>query len=43
VVIQHARERRNTVIQARRALAFTIAPHLQIINYHDRFPAFVGI
>jgi hypothetical protein len=43
VVILRALNRRNTVIQARRALAFTIAPHLQIINYHDRFSAFVGI
>jgi hypothetical protein len=25
------------------ALAFTIAPHLQIINYRSRFSRFVGI
>jgi len=25
------------------ALAFNIAPHLQIINYHGRFLRFVGI
>jgi hypothetical protein len=34
---------KNAVIQAPRALAFTVAPHLQIINHHDRFSAFVGI
>jgi len=25
------------------ALAFTLAPHLQIINYHGRFSRFHGI
>lgn len=34
---------RNRVIQALSALAFTVAPHLQIINYHGRFSRFVGI
>jgi len=34
---------RNRVIQALSALAFTLAPHLQIINYHGRFSSFVGI
>jgi hypothetical protein len=33
----------NPVIQALSALAFTIAPHLQIINYHGRFSSLVGI
>jgi len=32
-----------TVISARRTLAFTIAPHLQIINYRSGFSRFVGI
>jgi hypothetical protein len=31
------------VIQALGALAFTVAPHLQIINHHGRFSPFVGI
>jgi hypothetical protein len=33
----------NPVISTRRTLAFTIAPHLQIINYPGRFSRFVGI
>jgi len=36
-------ERLKSVIQAMSALAFTIAPHLQIINYHGRFSRFHGI
>ncbi|MFZ2156900.1 MAG: hypothetical protein WAV72_12365 [Bradyrhizobium sp.] len=31
------------VIPATRPLAFTLAPHLQIINYQDCFSPFVGI
>jgi hypothetical protein len=31
------------VISAASALAFTIAPHLQIINYRGCFSPFVGI
>jgi hypothetical protein len=31
------------VVPVRYALAFTIAPHLQIINYRGRFSRFVGI
>jgi hypothetical protein len=31
------------VISAGRTLAFTIAPHLQIINYRGRFWGFAGI
>jgi hypothetical protein len=31
------------VIWARCALAFTVAPHLQTINYRGRFSRFVGI
>jgi hypothetical protein len=31
------------VISALRVLAFTIAPHLQTINYRGRFSRFVGI
>jgi hypothetical protein len=33
----------NLVIWARCALGFTIAPHLQTINYRGRFSRFVGI
>ena len=33
----------NLVIWARYALAFTVAPHLQTINYRGRFSRFVGI
>jgi hypothetical protein len=36
-------ERLNQVIWALSALAFTLAPHLQIINYHGRFSRFHGI
>jgi len=36
-------ERQNRVIHAHSALAFTVAPHLQIINYHGRFSRFHGI
>jgi len=36
-------KRRNPVILALRALAFTLAPHLQMINYRGRFSRFVGI
>jgi hypothetical protein len=31
------------VISAASALAFTLAPHLQIINHRGRFSPFVGI
>jgi hypothetical protein len=31
------------VISALYALAFTIAPHLQIINHRGRYSRFVGI
>jgi hypothetical protein len=31
------------VIWAQRTLAFTLAPHLQTINYRGRFSRFVGI
>jgi hypothetical protein len=31
------------VISALRVLGFTIAPHLQTINYRGRFSRFVGI
>jgi hypothetical protein len=33
----------NLVISALSALAFTVAPHLQIINYRGRFSRFVSI
>jgi hypothetical protein len=33
----------NLVIWDRCVLAFTIAPHLQTINYRGRFSRFVGI
>jgi hypothetical protein len=33
----------NLVIWARYQLAFTVAPHLQTINYRGRFSRFVGI
>jgi hypothetical protein len=33
----------NLVIWGGCALAFTIAPHLQTINYHGRFSSFAGI
>jgi len=33
----------NLVIWALCALAFTLAPHLQTINYRGRFSRFVGI
>jgi hypothetical protein len=33
----------NPVIWGRYALAFTVAPHLQTINYRGRFSGFVGI
>jgi hypothetical protein len=33
----------NLVISARCVLAFTVAPHLQIINYRSGFSRFVGI
>jgi hypothetical protein len=36
-------KRRNAGISAMRALAFTLAPHLQMINYPGRFSRFVGI
>jgi hypothetical protein len=31
------------MISAQTALAFTVAPHLQIINHRGRFSRFVGI
>jgi hypothetical protein len=33
----------DSVIWGRCMLAFTVAPHLQTINYRGRFSPFVGI
>jgi hypothetical protein len=40
---RNARTAPKGVISSLRALAFTVAPHLQIINHRGRFSRFVGI